>query len=211
MRVPLAVIGMLLVVTTAYAQSPCAAEIPAYDPYKPSDLAIMREYGGTVLAQAPLSTLLKLDPYVPSQGELLRQLGRAIPIWSTFGWYPHAGRPIAADCQPAVRPASTAAAAAPISRFSDVLIELQRRGVEQGSARITPSSGAAAGARAGVSIRYADRTWVSDGPAVPYSATDFVRLGESAGHAVYGRAGAPDDVIFLPTSSGMVAPFRAAR
>lgn len=209
MRVSLAGIGLLFVTTSAYAQGPCAPTIPAYDPYKPSDLAIMREYGGTVLAQAPLSTLLKLDPYVPSQGELLRQLGRGIPVWTAVPWYGYAPPRSAHDCAPAPEPASLSESAAPLTRFSDVLTELQRHGATAGAAAVTPASGARVQRNSGVSIRFADRMWVSAGAAVPFSTADFVYVGESAGFSVYRQAGATDDVIFVPTARGMVAPFRS--
>ena len=210
MRVSLATIGVLFVTTTAYAQGPCAAQIPAYDPYKPSDLAIMREYGGTVLAQAPLSTLLKLDPYVPSQGELLRQLGRGIPVWTANTWYGHAPATSPIDCAPAPQPASAAAAStAPLTRFSDVLAELQRSGAPMAPA--PPPSGSAQTERnAGVWIRFADRMWVSAGAAVPFSTADFTYVGENAGFSVYRRAGTTDDLIYVPTARGMVAPFKSA-
>jgi hypothetical protein len=64
--------------------SPCAVSpsgVLQFDPYKPSDIAIVRNYGATMLAQLPLESLLKLDPYVPTQAALLRQLGGAIPVW----------------------------------------------------------------------------------------------------------------------------------
>src|SRR5919204_4013997 len=72
----------------AFAQGqPCAPLRYAFDPYKPSDLAIVRQLGASVLAQAPLAALLQLDPYVPTEAALLRQYGGALPVWP-FGWYP---------------------------------------------------------------------------------------------------------------------------
>jgi membrane protein implicated in regulation of membrane protease activity len=73
LRVVTAGIGLLLFTTSAFAQASRAACI-RLQPYKPSHLAIMRQYGGAMLGHAPLSTLLTLDPYVPSQAELLRPL-----------------------------------------------------------------------------------------------------------------------------------------
>jgi hypothetical protein len=61
----------------------------------------------------------------------------------------------------------------------------------------------------GVWIQYADRTWASAGGAVVFREADFVRVGESAGFGVYRRAGTTDDVIYVQTIRGMVAPFRA--
>jgi hypothetical protein len=63
------------------------------DPYKPSDAALLRSYGGTLLAQTPLLELRQLDPYKPSDANLLRQLGNGIPQWSHFSWYPGTAAP----------------------------------------------------------------------------------------------------------------------
>src|SRR5688500_2905050 len=124
MRVAIAGIGLLLLTSSAFAQaSPCAPQPFAYNPYKPSHLAIMREYGGAMLAQAPLSTLLALDPYVPSQAELLRQLGSGIPLWPAFPFYSYAPLPpplpaVVSDCGPAPEQFEPSSASpAPITSF----------------------------------------------------------------------------------------------
>ena len=209
MRVVTPSIGVLLFATTAYAQVPCASLPLAYDPYKPSDVAIVRQYGGAVMSQVPLSTLLKLDPYVPSQGELLRLVGRGIPVWMTYPGYPAAPPPPAADCPPASGP--PARSAAPLTTFGEVLTELERAGATPGSATVTPTSSATGADRdTGVRIQYAGRTWTSAGAAVPLRDSEFVLAGKSAGFPVFRRAGTSDDVIFVPTTRGMVAPFRAA-
>lgn len=221
MRVALSGLWLLLLVGSASAQSLPCATLPAYDPYKPSHLAIMREYGGTALAQAPLSTLLKLDPYVPSQGELLRQLGRAIPIWATYPFFPLAPMPpvpmfATPDCQPMrasmERDLAPSPPAAPLTRFSDVMMRLDRDRTTTDAAAPSPRPSARSVARTpGVSIQYAGRTWVSAGSAVPFRDSEFMSVGESGGAAVYRRAGTKDDLIFVPTTPGMVAPFRLTR
>jgi hypothetical protein len=211
-------IGMLLISAPAFAQAPCTSPPIEYDPYKPSHLAIMREYGGTILAQAPVSTLLKLDPYVPSQGELLRQLGRGIPIWTAYPWspygpltvtQPHAASP---DCEPPVL-APSAPITPPLTSFAEVVRRVEReRGTASASAApaITVRQTTAERNR-GVLLNYAGRTWESVGAAVPLRESEFTRIGESAGFPIYRAAGTKDDVIFVPTIGGMVAPFRVRR
>jgi hypothetical protein len=83
----------LLAVVPASAQAPAPAQAPpvqhpyGLDPYKPSDAALLRNYGATLVAQTPLLELAKLDPYKPSDAALLRQIGGAIPLWGLV-WYP---------------------------------------------------------------------------------------------------------------------------
>lgn len=209
MRVAAASVGLLLLTTSAYAQMPCAQQIPAYDPYKPSHLAIMREYGGTVLAQAPLTTLLNLDPYVPSQGELLRQLGRGIPVWMTNPWYGGGGpAPGVPDCTSPPEPATGRVSMAPLTRFADVMRMVED--LPAGAVAPPAAGGAPRDSRISVSIQYAGRRWVNTGAAVPLRNEDFVLSGKSEGFPVFRRSGEKDDVIFLPTTRGMVAPFRPA-
>ena len=78
--------------TLASAQAgPCAPLPYAFDPYKPSDLAVLRQFGSSVLANAPLTSLLQLDPYVPTQAQLLRQYRRrpaAVAIRVVSGVFP---------------------------------------------------------------------------------------------------------------------------
>jgi hypothetical protein len=213
MRVAIAGIGFLLVTATSAQAQPCASQAITYDPYKPSDLAIVRNYGGTVLAQAPVSTLLKLDPYVPSQGELLRQLGRGIPVWPAYPGYGYTPARLMPDCEPAPEapPAPEAsAAAAALTSFADVMAALNR---ERTAGPIIAPAPAVRGTppekNKGVWIQYAGRAWVSAGAAVPFRHTEFVRIGESAGVPVFRRVDTKDDLIFVATTIGMVAPFQA--
>ncbi len=203
----------LLFPSCLFAQtSPCApvtSSVLAYDPYKPSHAAIVRNYGAALLAQAPLSTLLALDPYVPSEAALLRQLGGAIPLWAYPAYpalypaslfVPHARQ--SAPCEP-VR--DTGEDAAAITTFNELLAALEERRV---SAAATTGS-ASPGRNSGVSIQHAGRIWVSAGPAVPFSKADFVRAdGDGANSVVYRRASGRDPAIYVPTTAGMVAPFR---
>ena len=62
-----AILALLLFGAPALAAAqvgPCPPRPIAFDPYKPSDLAILRQVGSSVLANAPFSSLLQLDPYV---------------------------------------------------------------------------------------------------------------------------------------------------
>jgi hypothetical protein len=199
--------------TSAIAQ-PCTPTSLGFDPYGPSDLAIVRSYGGTELAQAPLSTLLRLDPYVPIQGELLRQVGRAIPWWAYAGYFPYAPPMPMPDCRPlreerAPAPDTTVA----ITTFSEMLIELDRQRTSGGATAptATMTRTTAPDRNSGVGIHYAGRTWIAAGPAVTFSEAEYERIGESAGFAIFRRTGTKDDVIYVPTTRGVVAPFRATR
>ena len=99
----------LFTATPAFAQTVVPELHPfGLDPYKPSDAALLRTYGGTLLAQTPLLELRQLDPYKPSHATLLRQIGNGIPQWSHFNWYP--GTPAPAPLMmPSTPPAMTAA------------------------------------------------------------------------------------------------------
>ena len=102
----------LLAATPAAAQTSMPEEHPyGLDPYKPSDAAILRTWGGTLVAQTPLLELSQLDPYKPSHAALLRQLGNGVPQWSHFSWYPSAPVP-APLMMPSTPPALSAASQA---------------------------------------------------------------------------------------------------
>lgn len=200
MRV-LTAVALLILPVAAFAQAPpctrAPSGLPQFDPYKPSHAEIIRNYGSTMLAHVPLETLLKLDPYVPTEGALLRQVGGAIPVW----WYPPlAWNPSAVPsppCEPVV-----GMTAPVITTFSDVVAELRP------SSR-APRPSTTADRNRGISIEYDGRSWISAGPAVAFSETAFVRVGERAGTPVYQRAGTTEPVIYIATTAGMVAPFRA--
>jgi hypothetical protein len=70
--------------------------------------------------------------------------------------------------------------------------------------------GVSADRKTGVWIEYAGRTWISAGRAVAFDGSQFVRVGESGGFPVFTRAGVSDEMIYVPTTAGVVAPFRAA-
>jgi hypothetical protein len=215
-RVTLLVVVVVGAPALAFAQiGPCSPRPLGFDPYKPSDLAILRQYGGSVLANAPLSTLLQLDPYVPTEALLLRQYGGALPLWPTV-WYPpyfQTGYP--PGCGPVAQLAVDAGEVAnpPITTFAELLTRLER--VPAPQAGTPPSGGPALSATSvertmGASIVYDGRRWISAGRAIPFDAAGFERVGESGATPVFRARGAKDEIIFVPTTPGMVAPFRAA-
>jgi hypothetical protein len=206
-RMPFLVLLILFPVSVSAEPSRCppAPSGPmTFDAYNPSHLSILRNYGATMLAQAPLDTLLKLDPYVPVEGALLRQLGGAIPVWSypPLTWYPPA-----APGGPCVSIPEVTPLPAVLTSFSDVVSELGAR-----APLAMAQTGAATTERnRGISIEYDGRVWVSAGPAVAFSSAEFVRVGDRVGAPVYQRAGTKESVIYISTMAGMVAPFRAGR
>jgi hypothetical protein len=204
---------LLLFPCYAFAQaSPCVpltASVLPFDPYNPSHQAIVRNYGATLLAHAPLSALLALDAYSPSEAAFLRQLGGAIPLWpypvypSWPGYpvsLPHRPAPPMPPCEPARE------AGEPVmTTLDEVLTALEpRRSAAGGTAtNATPPR------NSGVSIQHAGRVWVSAGPAVLYTEAEFARVGDNAGRPIFRRIGGDDNIIYVPTTMGMVAPFRA--
>lgn len=234
MRLRILAFVVLLWPTAAFAQTlPCSSggrgPLP-FDPYKPSHLEVLRYYGGAMLANAPLSALLQLDPYVPSEGALLRQMG-GIPFWAYAGYpYPYAGYryPAYADeapqpCSPTpvaatldVPPAMTSPA---ITSFAEMLAMLpERRPAIEPPSAVTADTPATRNPRAnrrttsrGISVQYGGQVWLSDGAAVPWSDAEYVMIGERAGRPLYRRSGGDVSVIYVPTTPGMLAPFRRVR
>jgi hypothetical protein len=60
----------------------------------------------------------------------------------------------------------------------------------------------------GVWIMFEGEKWISAGRAVPLVAADFVRVGEYAGFSVLTRRDFSEDVIYLPSRAGLIAPYR---
>ena len=219
MRVAIFVGFLLTAPALASAQTgPCPSRPLGFDPYKPSDLAVLRQFGGSVLASAPFSSLLQLDPYVPSEAMLLRQYGGALPLWP-FVWYPAYFPPgYPADCSRAPDAAAQQAEAPanpPITTFAELLAQLERvrasqAAAPQSGARLVRSPAASVERTMGASIEYEGRRWVSAGRAVPFDDAGFEQVGQSAASAVFRARGVKDDTIFVPTTPGMVAPFRPA-
>ena len=89
MRPAVMVFALALSIGAAAAAQAQVPEQHPYglDPYKPSDVFLLRNYGATLVAQTPLLELRQLDPYKPSHAALLREIGGALPLWGLL-WYP---------------------------------------------------------------------------------------------------------------------------
>jgi hypothetical protein len=60
----------------------------------------------------------------------------------------------------------------------------------------------------GVWVSFGGERWISAGPAVPLSAADFIQVGERAGFPVYARRELKEEKIYIPTGTGLIAPYR---
>lgn len=60
----------------------------------------------------------------------------------------------------------------------------------------------------GIWVMFAGYKWISAGPAVPLRAPDFQLIGDYAGFPVFSRQRVKEDVIYIPTRAGLVAPYR---
>jgi hypothetical protein len=207
----IAIVVTLVAVVPASGQTaaPAPAEHPyGLDPYNPSDAALLREYGVTLVAQTPLAELRKLDPYKPSHAALLRQLGGGIPLWG-WAWY----------ASPGPAPLTPFPTAGVMSQPADTV-----RGYLQGRTR-SEGSGPAPGAvvplpatnmatlrkpesNDGVWIRYGQQKWISAGPPVPFEESAFQRIGEYGVFPVFRRTRAIEELIYVPTHKGLVMPYR---
>jgi hypothetical protein len=207
-RLALAAIAALVAVVPASGQTAADEHPYGLDPYKPRDATLLRDYGGTLVAQTPLLDLRKLDPYKPSHAALLREVGGAIPLWgilwypgpvpasltpfpmATSTWRPAAGETIAAQSVPASAEASPASAtAAPLSATS--IATLQR-----------PEN------NDGMWIMFRQQKWISAGRTIAFGPSKFVRVGEYGGFPVFKRASAIEEVIYVPIREDLVAPYR---
>lgn len=63
----------------------------------------------------------------------------------------------------------------------------------------------------GIFLIYRGQKWVSAGPAVPLSASEFEITGDYAGFPVYTRRGGPTDTIYVPSMANQLAPYRLRR
>jgi hypothetical protein len=60
----------------------------------------------------------------------------------------------------------------------------------------------------GVWIMFGGEKWVSAGTAVPLVAAEYVRVGEYAGFPVFARRDFTQEVIYLPSRAGLIAPYK---
>jgi hypothetical protein len=197
----------LLAAAPGFGQTPASTSNPyGLDPYKPSDAAILREYAGALLAHTPLLELSKLDPYKPSHAELLRRLGGGLPLWG-LPWYPW---PAPAPLMPMQLTSLPAPVVLVLPRqMSEVPAEARSAPI---AATPPPPSSIATLRRPdsndGVWISYKGQKWISAGKTVPFEESAFVRVGEYGNFLVFRRAGVSEDLIYVPTREGMLAPYR---
>jgi hypothetical protein len=206
----IAIVMTLVAVVPASGQSPEPVQHPyGLDPYKPSDAALLRNYGATLVTQTPLLELRKLDPYKPSDAALLRQLGGGIPVWS-LAWYP----PVPAS----LTPFQTTALVSPLPVTGTVLLvgqsptDAAERTAAPADVAPPPPSSIATLRRPesndGAWISYAHQKWVSAGPAVRFEASEFVRVGQYGDFPVFERTRVKEGLIYIPTREGLIAPYR---
>lgn len=201
----IALVGLFTLLNTLPAAAQSQPSRPyGLDPYKPSDAAILRNYGSVLVAETPLLELSGLDPYNPTQATLLRQLGNGVPqccvlvggtpmfgplmLGSARGDRMPPASPVVMMMPPAAAPEAAPPVAAAVSGPVTTAIRPE--------------------VNDGVSIRYDGRTWVSAGRAVVFQQSEFERLGEYASVPVYQRARANDGLIYVRAREGMVAPYR---
>ena len=60
----------------------------------------------------------------------------------------------------------------------------------------------------GIWIRYLGEKWVSAGSAVPLTVEGFRIVGSNDGFPIFARTNSSEQVIYVPTRAGLVAPFR---
>ncbi len=185
-------------------------ELRTLDPYKPSDAALLRDFGDVLVAQVPLLEMRNLDPYKPSDAALIRRIGAGLPLY--VAWYPFAA-PMPAP-PPYVMPVAQRHARAPVSSGLLPYPGTPRPG--DCNCEASPSPGPASIATVlrpqsndGVWIEFQQKRWISAGKTVPHDEALFTRAGSYNELPVYRRASpGSEDLIFLPTSDGTLAPYR---
>ena len=172
------------------------------DPYKPSEAALLRSYGATLVSQTPLSELKQLDPYKPSHAALLR-LGGALPLWFVWSEWPLATPfPVEHPFQSRPTPRRERRHAdRPDSRVDEPVTTAPAAPTSIATLRRPESND-------GIWIEFDGRRWVADGRAVPYVEGRFTRAGDRNGHAVYRDAAGSGERIFIASGEGLLAPFR---
>ena len=198
MRLLLPVAVFVLTAVTASAQSPAPVHPFGLDPYKPSDAALLREFGLALVTQTPVHELAKLDPYKPSHAALLR-LGGALPVWA-IGWptamvvFDPRQEPVAAMevAKEERRHRGTASVDRPdVAPPAATSIATLRR----------PES------NDGIWVDFDGRRWILAGRTMPLEPSHFERAGDINGHPVYRRPG-QTEVIYVDGGDTGVAPFR---
>jgi hypothetical protein len=214
----IAIIVTSWLIVPASAQTPSCEQAPAstthpygFDPYKPSDATLLRDYGATLVAHTPLQELRRLDPYKPSDAALLRELGGAFPLWGLEWYWAPVPAPLTPFAEPerwmrrapvALPPMQTPAGTAPESAGREAVTAVQPSTM----ASLRPPEN-----NDGVWIAYAEKRWILDGRPVPYDSSAFQRVGEYDRFPVFRRTGVDEDVIYVPTRQGALVPYRLKR
>ena len=205
----LAAIGAvaILACVRVSGQAPATAANPyGLDPYRPSDAELLRRYGSVLVAQTPLGEIRKLDPYKPSDAALLRELGGGIPLWGW--WYPPT---------PFSGPLMLPSAASAEQDRPQINIFVGQPPSDALTAIGTPASPSLPreivtvlrpDTNDGVWINYDNARWISAGQAVAFDEGTFTRIGQYNGFPVFRRQGSSDEVIYLPTRKDRVSPYR---
>jgi hypothetical protein len=214
MRILTTVALISLLAAPAFGQRATTSPYPyGLDPYKPSDAEWLRNYGAALVAQTPLLELRALDPYKPSDAALLRQIGGALPLccpnWPGFG--PTFG-PLTPATTRGVAPGLSSGSPTVVPGGAVVVVN-PPASADSTPAPVAPgptsiSTAIAPQSNDGVWIRYAGQTWISAGRAVPLAGAEFQRVGEYARFPVYKLARGGEDVIYVPSREGLVAPYR---
>ena len=212
MRLILLIIAAAAVIPgPARAQDPESSrpvhELLTLDPNKPSDAALLRDFGDTLVAQVPVADMQALDPYKPSDAALLRRMGAGLPIY--LAWYPLGMAPTLAaprgdvTLERHMRRASGAMPYPVAPRPNDCACDREPAPASSSlSTVLKPQS------NDGVWIEFQERRWISAGKTVPHVETDFVSAGTYRDLTVYKRRGSSDDILYLPTRDGSLAPYR---
>jgi hypothetical protein len=130
-------------------------------------------------------------------------MGGALPFWAYAGYGWHAPLMPLGPCE------TTPEETPPTSlTFSEVLSLVEQRTTATTN---RPTGSARADRARGISIEHDGRVWLSAGPAVRFSESAFIRVGERAGAPIFREIGKDDSVIYVPTTPGMVAPFQTGR
>jgi hypothetical protein len=167
-----------------------------------------------------------MQPYErPRRGDLAGTSGSRVssfPVRPT----PDAIRPPMAAVAPTAAPLPTGAISVytPASTFTAPPADRPVGGRDNGAPLIVGTTGYVATARPqdripilsmrrpanndGVWIQFGGEKWVSAGTAVPLVVADFVRVGEYAGFPVFARRELTQEVIYLPSLPGLIAPYR---
>lgn len=158
-----------------------------------------------------------LQPYERQRrGELAGTTGSRTPAFPVRT-IPESGRPIAGAAAPPTAPPLPIGAVPAFTPEAGAVGTTGRvaadRPVGTGGVVATPARRVSIGPRRptsndGVWLEYMDEKWVSAGRAVPLRSHEFMQIGEYAGHPVFVRNGLREEVIYIPTVAGMVAPYK---